>query len=120
MPWASWSFSYGSDDEEVNRGRDRDEGDQRVQEVAVEELGAVDREREIVEARLAEDRRHDRGDEVCHQRLHQSRERGADHEGDGKLDQVATDDEGLEAAQDSAHAIPFARVAALLPESRPR
>src|ERR1700733_5550124 len=56
----------GLDDEEEDGGCDREEGDQHVDEVAVGEGAAVDREHQVGEVGLADDRGDDRRDQVAY------------------------------------------------------
>ena len=87
---------HGLNDEEEHRRGDRQERDQRVQEVAVEEVARVDRERQVLEVRLAEDERDDRREQVGDQRLDDGAERGADHDRDRQVDDVPAQQECLE------------------------
>ena len=63
----------------------------------------ADRELQALEIGLAGDR-HQRCDEVLHQRLHDSAERSADDDGDRQVHDVAAQQKGLEVLQ---HGAPF-------------
>src|SRR4029450_7647805 len=67
---------------------DQEERDQRVDDEAVAEDAAVDRERELGEVGLAEDRGDERREEALHQRRDDRRERDAEHHGDRQVDHV--------------------------------
>jgi hypothetical protein len=58
----------------------------------------VDGEGEVAEVGLAADGRDQRGDQVCHQGGHQGCEREADDDRDGEVDEIAAEQELLEAA----------------------
>jgi hypothetical protein len=81
------------DDEEVDDRGDHQEGEQRVQEVAVGKARAVDREGQAAEVGLAADRRYQGSDEVAHDRAHQGAEGAADDHRDGQVDEVAAQHE---------------------------
>jgi hypothetical protein len=76
-------------DDVVDRRRDGDERDQRVEKIAVGERAAVQGEAQRAEVRLAEDR----GDQRCEQVFHQSgddgAERAADDDRDRQVDHVS-------------------------------
>src|SRR3954463_441080 len=62
-------------EEEDHRG-DGGEGEQGVQEAAVQERAAVDVEAQLGEVRLPEDGRNDRREDVCDERVDEGHERG--------------------------------------------
>ena len=88
------------DHEEEEDDRDQHEGNQRVQEEPVVEAAAVDRERELREVRLAEDRGDQRGDDVGDERRDHGPEGDADHDSDGHVHEVAAEQECLEVLHD--------------------
>ena len=90
---------HGLHDEEEDGRGDRQELDHVRDERAVAENGVVDRGREVVEVRLADDHRDDRHDEVVHEGVDDCRERQAHDERDGELDDVAAEQEILELLQ---------------------
>jgi len=81
------------DHEEEDRGGDREERDHGVQEFAVAEDAAVDRERQRGEVGFADDRRDDRRDQVLHERGHHDSEGGADDYGHRQVDHVSAHEE---------------------------
>ena len=90
-------------DEEEHRGGDRHEREHVVEEVAVGEVAAVDRERQRGEVRLAEDRGDDRRDDVGDERLDHGGERGADDDRHREVDDVAAEQELLEVGEQFWH-----------------
>ncbi len=82
-------------EEEQSEGHGQ-EDEQRVEEVTVEEHGAVDPEREAAEVGTAEDRRHQRREQVLDQSLDHRAEGGADDDADRQVDDVAAQKELFE------------------------
>src|SRR4051794_28420006 len=81
------------DDQEVDDGGQDRERDQRIEEVAVQELRLVDRERETAEVLRTPDRAEQRSDEVLRQSNDERAERGADDDGHRQVDEVAAQQE---------------------------
>ena len=71
--------------------------------MAVPHDTVADRERELVEALLPDDRADDRHDDVLHQAHDEQAERGADDHRDGQVEDVALHDELLEVVEHVLH-----------------
>ena len=67
---------------------DEQEGNERVEEMSVEELAAIHREREVAKIRDHGDSRDEWGDEVRDERRHHRSESRADHDANGEVDHV--------------------------------
>src|SRR5581483_4731284 len=80
--------------------------EQGVEEVADREVRAVQVEPESGEARLSDERRDQRRDQILHEGVHHRGERGADDDRDGEVDDVPARDELCEAFE---HACLFSK-----------
>src|SRR3954453_13493746 len=80
-------------DEEIDDGGQDHEGDEEVDEVAVEEVRSVHCEVQAVEVPLAPDRSEQRRDEVADECCYQGPERRTDDDCDGKVDDIAAEQE---------------------------
>jgi hypothetical protein len=83
----------GENDQKIYRGRDQQERDERVEEVAILDLSAVDIKDQRGEVRLVDDGRDQRGNDVGHQRSDNGAESSADYDGYGEVDDIAAKDE---------------------------
>src|SRR4051812_40255410 len=89
----------GPHDEEEDRRGDNQEGDHRVDELAVAKHAVVDRELQRAEVGLAPDGSDQRRDQVGDQRGHDGPERRADDDTHGEVDDVPPEDELAELGQ---------------------
>jgi hypothetical protein len=80
-------------DQKVNRGSDDQKRDQGIEKVAVLDNPAVNMQQQEREVRLADDRRYEWVDDVGHQSVDDRAKCGADHNGYGKIDHIAAQDE---------------------------
>src|SRR5690242_14416452 len=87
------------DDEEIDDGRHEQEGDDVVDEVAVLKLAVVDREAELGKIRLAADGGDERRQEIFDKALNHAYEGSADDEADRHIDDIASEEKLLEAAE---------------------
>src|SRR5260370_20661061 len=92
----------GINDQEVKDGGDDEEGDDHVEEVAIQELALIDGEVETREVRLAEQGGDDRRDQVLHKGGHDSAKGDADYDADRHVDEVASGPECPETARHAA------------------
>ena len=100
---------HGLHDEEEDRGADGEERDQGVDERPVGEARAVDREVELAEVVLADDRRDQRRDHVPDERVDDRAERSAHDDADREVDDVAPQKELLELASHRRQGYPSRR-----------
>src|SRR5439155_6236354 len=87
---------HGLHDEEEDRGGDQHERQQRVDEIAIQELAVVDLEVEPREVLVPADGGDERGDEVGDEGGNHRAERGGDHHRHGQVDDVSAQKECLE------------------------
>jgi hypothetical protein len=89
----------------------QEEVDDHGEERAVADLGAVQRERELGEVGLAEDRRDELHDHVAGEAVHHGGERRTDDEAERQVEHVAAERERLELRPHRLHADPLGRTA---------
>src|SRR5205823_2876593 len=90
---------HWNNDEQIYRERDQQKRNERVDELADEELAAIDREGDRRKIRRLHKRGNERGQQILDQRGHDRAERGADDDGDREIDDVAAEQELLESFQ---------------------
>ena len=87
------------DNAEVDDDADDDEGDQSVDEVSVVEGGLLDGEAQAVGGVLRTDEAEQRSDERGDEGINQHLEGSTDHDGDGQVDNIASQEEIFEACR---------------------
>jgi hypothetical protein len=108
---------HGDHDEEEHGRGYRQERDHGVQEVAVPEHAAIDREGEAREIVLAENRGDDRRDQIRHEGGDDRAKSGADDNSHREVDDVAAQQEGLELPEHALGFVNFATNPALSREA---